>query len=105
MKSTQTYEHLMGKYILFNLNFDSIYCLLEMYHEKRDLPKIYKLNGLLKSENLGVSWKILDYVFDAAYRAEDVPVMCEALDNLLKLNLEPKIIFLKKLGENRDTPD
>ncbi|EAR87412.2 PPR domain protein (macronuclear) [Tetrahymena thermophila SB210] len=87
-KNTETYEN-----------------LLELYHQKKDLPQIYKLHGWLKSEGLDETWKVLNYVFDAAYRAEDVDVMCKILDQLLEMKKEPKIVYLKKLGENKNTPD
>lgn len=66
---------------------------------------IYKLHGWLKSEGLNETWKVLNYVFDAAYRAEDVNVMSATLDKFLQMKKEPKIVYLKKLGENRSTPN
>jgi len=47
----------------------------------------------------------LNYLFDAAYRAEDVKIMCETLDKFIAAKKEPKLIFLKRLGENKNTPD
>lgn len=63
------------------------------------------MHGWLKSEGISESWKILNHLFDAAYRAEDVKVMCETLDKFLAAKKEPKMVFLKKLGENKSIPD
>lgn len=78
---------------------------LELFYEKRDLPKIYRMHGWLLSEKLEESWKILNYLLDTAYRAEDVNVMCDVLKKLLAAKKEPRTVYLKRLGENKNTPD
>lgn len=48
---------------------------------------------------------MLNYVLDAAIRAEDVNVILEILRKLKEIKREPKTIYLKRLGESDFLPD
>lgn len=47
----------------------------------------------------------MNYVLEAAIKAEDVDVVVKMLDRFLEIKREPKPIYLKRLGEAEYLPD
>lgn len=69
--------------------------------------KIILFSSSLKKVGLkyGLLWQACMQRCIQNYRAEDVKDMCETIDKFIAVKKEPKLIFLKRLGENKNTPD
>ncbi|KRX00511.1 hypothetical protein PPERSA_06154 [Pseudocohnilembus persalinus] len=79
--------------------------ILEIYHNHRDLKTVYRVYKQMDKENIDKTWWTLNYVLDSAIRAEDVDIIVEILQKFQKIKREPKIIYLKRLGEADYLPD
>lgn len=58
----------------------------------------------MKEENISPTYQTLNNYLEMAMRVQDVPRIVEALKEFLKRKLEPKIVYLKRLGFSENLP-